>query len=69
MPGLPITIKTNVEYTQAGGCYLCLHVGSVAVFFGRRDKPGRRLELLTPPHGFRYSNLASKRNRKRTLES
>lgn len=48
-------IKRNVEYTQAYGCQLCVHIGSVAVMFGKRDGAGRRLELFTPRHLFRYS--------------
>lgn len=52
-----IRISTAVEYTQAGGCQFCLHVGTVALYFGRRSggQRGPRLELFTPLHVFRWS--------------
>lgn len=50
-----MTIKRDVAYTQAWGCRLCLHVGSVAMYFGRHAGAGARLELLTPLHWFRWS--------------
>lgn len=49
-------IVTNVLSTQAYGCQFCLHIGSVALMFGRRDCHARRLELFTPLHRFRYSS-------------
>lgn len=49
-------VRSAVAYTQAFGCRLCLHVGSIAFFFGRkRDGRGPRIEVLTPLHKFRYS--------------
>lgn len=42
-------------YTQAKGCDLCIHVGTVAFFFGDGSKPVGRLEVLTPFHLFRWS--------------
>lgn len=49
--------KTNVAYTQAKGCRLCVHVGSLAIFFGRTAGRSARLELLTPRRWFRFSLL------------
>lgn len=60
-----MTIKRNVEYTQAYGCQFCLHIGSIAFMFGKRDGSGRRLELFTPRHCFRYSSGVS---RSKTIE-
>lgn len=48
-------IKRDVLYTQAYGCWLCLHVGSTAVFIGRRKGNAVRLELFTPLHKWRLS--------------
>ncbi len=48
-------IRTNVAYTQAYGCRFCLHVGSVALYFGRRRGYGTRLEICTPCRWFRWS--------------
>jgi hypothetical protein len=51
-----IQIQTNVAYTQAYGVWFCLHIGSVAIFFGRGIKGrGPRLELCTPWRWFRWS--------------
>jgi hypothetical protein len=51
-----LRIVRDVAYTQAFGCCFCLHVGSVALFFGRkRDGRGPRLELFTPCRWFRWS--------------
>jgi hypothetical protein len=47
-----VRIKTNTAYTQAAGCFFCLHVGSVAIYFGSSG-PGHRLELFTPEQRFR----------------
>lgn len=50
-----ICIKRDVMYTQAYGCWLCLHVGATAIFLGRREGNGARLELFTPLHRIRLS--------------
>jgi hypothetical protein len=51
-----IRVRTQTEYTQAFGCRFCLHVGSVAFFFGSKpDGSGPRVELFTPLHWFRWS--------------
>jgi hypothetical protein len=52
-----IEVRRNVAYTQGYGCRFCLHVGSVAFFFGRvRGGAGPRLEVLTPRRWFRWSS-------------
>ena len=33
-----IDLRTGVEYTQAYGCWLCLHIWTVAVYFGSRNR-------------------------------
>ena len=51
-----IEVKRNVEYLQAFGCRLCIHIGTVAVLFGRKSNGrGPRVELFTPRHWFRWS--------------
>jgi hypothetical protein len=51
-----LTVDTGCVYTQAHGCRFCLHVGTLAFYFGRRlDGRGPRLELLTPKRWFRWS--------------
>lgn len=51
-----IEVRRNTAYTQAFGCRFCLHIGSLAIFFGRmKDGRGPRLELFTPWHWFRWS--------------
>lgn len=51
-----LSFETNCMYTQAHGCRFCLHVGSVAVYFGTlKDGRGPRIEILTPKRWFRYS--------------
>lgn len=56
-----IHIHRDVTYTQAKGCLFCLHVGSVAVYFGTtKNGRGPRLELFTPLHRFRWSRGHSK---------
>lgn len=50
-----VHIKRDVMYTQAYGCWLCLQVGSTAIFLGRRDGYALRLELFTPLHKWRLS--------------
>ncbi len=49
-------ILTNVAYLQAYGCRLCIHIGSTAFLFGKKEKGrGPRIEIWTPYHWFRYS--------------
>jgi len=48
-------MKTDVLYTQAGNCQLCIQIGSTAFYFGKRKGVGRRLELFTPRRLFRWS--------------
>lgn len=49
-------IIRDVAYTQARGCRFCLHIGSVAIMFGRvANGRGPRLELFTQRHWFRWS--------------
>lgn len=50
-----VHVKRDVLSTQAFGCWLCLHVGSTAIYFGRRDGYAVRLELFTPLHKWRLS--------------
>jgi len=50
-----MAIKRNVMYTQAKGCWFCLHVGDIAIYVGRALH-GRRLEFLTSFHRFRWSH-------------
>ena len=59
-----IRVQRGVDYTPAHGSRFCLHVGTVAIFFGscstgRQDgRPtgaGPRLELFTPQVWFRWS--------------
>ena len=51
-----VEVKCNVAYTASYGCWFCLHVGSVAVYFGRDIKgSGPRLEIMTPRRWFRWS--------------
>ena len=52
-----MTLYTNVEYMQAANCRFCLHVGTIALVIGLKPNGyGRRLELFTPRHMFRYSS-------------
>lgn len=49
--------QTNVEYTQAWGCRLCVHIGGLALYFGRKKNGrGPRIEIMTTLHWFRYSH-------------
>ena len=48
-------IRRNVEFTQAWGCWLALHVGTTVMFIGHRNGSSLRIELLTPLHAFRVS--------------
>lgn len=51
-----IIIKRDVAYTMAYGCRFCLHIGTVAIYFGSGVQGrGPRLEVLTPQHWFRWS--------------
>jgi hypothetical protein len=51
-----ISIDTGCFYTQAHGCRFCLHVGTLAIYFGRvKNGRGPRLEILTPKRWFRWS--------------
>lgn len=50
-----VHIERDVMHTQAYGCWLCLHVGGTAIFFGRRKGYALRLELFTPLHRWRLS--------------
>jgi hypothetical protein len=50
-------IKTNVAYTQAKNCSLCLHVGSIAIMIGKGKLFRKRLELFTPMQKFRWSSI------------
>lgn len=51
------SIQSNVAYTQAYGVLFCLHIGSIALMFGRRKNGrGPRLELFTPNRWFRWSS-------------
>lgn len=53
---MPLEIERGVSYTQAFGCWFCLHVGTIAMYFGRRaNGRGPRLELFTPCRWFRWS--------------
>jgi hypothetical protein len=60
-----VEVKRNVGYTQAKGTWFCLHVGSVAVYLGKHPPrgwaSGRRLELFTDCHRFRYSAFGQRR--------
>jgi hypothetical protein len=51
-----IAIDRGVMSTQTKGCRFCLHVGTVAIFFGKkRYGSGARLEILTPMRKLRFS--------------
>ena len=50
-------IKFNVITTQAKNCY-CIQIGTMAMYFG--NKQGWRLELFTPFHIFRFTNVESR---------
>lgn len=50
-----LEIKTNVYSTQAKNCLFCIHIGTVAIFFGKGKREiGKRLELFTPSRKFRW---------------
>jgi len=53
-----IRVQRNVAYVIPRNCWLCLHVGTTAIYFGSREIPGvtpRRLELFTPWQRFRWT--------------
>jgi hypothetical protein len=52
-----IEIQRNTVLTQAANCHLCLHIGEVAIYFGKRNGQGYglRVELFTPCQRFRIS--------------
>lgn len=54
-PARLIHIKRNVASTQAYGAWLCLHIGTVAIFLGSRNGHALRIELFTPFHRFRMA--------------
>jgi len=55
------SIKTNVASLQAKNCIFCLHIGSVALCFGRRKGDCLcRIELFTPLQRWRISTLRKK---------
>lgn len=49
-----VTIQRDVAYTQGKNCRFCLHVFSVAFYFGRSGN-GPRLEIFTPMRKFRWT--------------
>ena len=56
---MTISIDGEVASTQATNCVFCLHISSTAIYFQHGDHnlcSGRRLELFTPFHRFRYSS-------------
>lgn len=50
-----VEIQTGVYSVQAKNTRLCVHIGSVAFFFGNRPGVAARLELFTHYHWFRWS--------------
>lgn len=49
-------IKRDVYSLQAYGCRFCLHIGSIALLFGRMENGrGPRVEICTPARWFRWS--------------
>lgn len=59
-------LKANVEYTQAYGCWLCLHVLEWALFIGSGVRGrGPRIEVCTPRYWFRFSR--GYRDEKKTI--
>ena len=50
------SFASGVEYTQAYGVLLCVHIGQYALYFGSGVKGrGPRIEICTPMRWFRYS--------------
>ncbi len=52
-----VKIKTNVYHTQAKATALCIHVGSVAFYIGKKGWPRKKIQILTPCHRFKLSNI------------
>src|SRR5689334_23304040 len=55
-----LIVKRRVAFTQAAGCWGCVHVGEWAVYLwptARRDR-GWRLELFTEYRRFRWEHGA-----------
>lgn len=51
-----MSIIRDCYYTQAYGCWFCLHIGSTALLFGSgANGSGPRLEICTPARWFRWS--------------
>ena len=52
-----IHIDTGIYHSQAYGCWLLIHIGSLAMHItGRHQKPCLiRFELFTPARWFRFS--------------
>lgn len=51
-----ISVDTGCVYTQAHGCRFCLHIWTIALYFGRKlNGRGPRLEIATPKRWFRWS--------------
>ncbi len=51
-----ISVDTGCVYTQAHGCRFCLHIWTIALYFGRKlNSRGPRLEIVTPKRWFRWS--------------
>jgi len=50
-------IKTGVVYTQAKNCSFCLHIGTIAMMFGKGKWFKKRLEMFTPQQLFRWSDF------------
>lgn len=67
--GKYLHIKRNVMATQAYGCWLCLHIGDIAIFLGRRKGYGIRVELFTPLHKWRLSWRAAFEQRRQKRSS
>lgn len=53
-----IRVARHVMYVVPRNCWLCVHVGTTAIYIGDRESTGttpRRLELFTPRHAFRWT--------------
>lgn len=47
-------VYTNTAEIQAKAHWLCIHIGTIAVLFGRA-KYAHRIEICTPNRWFRFS--------------
>lgn len=49
-------IENGVVHTQSKGCSFCLHIGDVAIYFGKGQPniQGAKLMLFTQKYRFRY---------------